>query len=162
MARRSRRYWLMKSEPGTYSIQDLERDGQTMWEGVRNYQARNFMRDDLAVGDLALFYHSSAKPMGVAGISRVCRAAYPDPTQFEPKSPYYDASSDPADPRWQLVDVEYVETFAEVLPLSTLKADDELGDMLVVQRGQRLSVQPVDKADFQHILKLAKAKTKLR
>ncbi len=152
----------MKSEPGTYSIQDLERDGQTMWEGVRNYQARNFMRDDLAVGDLALFYHSSAKPMGVAGVCRVCRAAYPDPTQFEPKSPYYDASSDLADPRWQLVDVEHVETFGEVLPLSTLKADDELRDMLVVQRGQRLSVQPVKKSEFRRVLKLAKANTKLR
>ena len=90
---RARKYWLMKSEPGTYSIDDLVRDGRTMWEGVRNYQARNLMRDEAKKGDLVLFYHSSAKPMGVAGIAEICRDHYPDPTQFDKKSKYYDATS---------------------------------------------------------------------
>ena len=97
---RARKYWLMKSEPGTYSIDDLARDGTTMWEGVRNYQARNLMRDDIKKGDLVLFYHSSTKPMGVAGIAKVCRESYPDPTQFNKKSKYYDATSPKDEPRW--------------------------------------------------------------
>ena len=160
--RRARRYWLMKSEPSVYSIEDLERDGRTMWEGVRNYQARNFMRDDMAVGDLMLFYHSSAKPMGVAGIGKICSKPYADPTQHDPKSSYYDPKSDPEESRWQLVDVAFEERFEEVLMLSTIKADASLADMLVVQRGQRLSVQPVDKSHFKRILKLAGAKKRIR
>jgi len=152
----------MKSEPGTYSIDDLEREGRTMWEGVRNYQARNLMRDDCRVGDLVLFYHSSAKPPGVAGLAKVSSEPYPDPTQFEENAPYYDATSDPKDPRWILVDVEHVETFDEVLPLNNLKAQPELADMLVVQRGQRLSVMPVDKPHFKRVCLLAGAKTKIR
>jgi len=162
MARRARRYWLMKSEPSVYSIQDLEREGTTMWEGVRNYQARNFMRDDMAVGDWVLFYHSSAKPMGVAGLAEVCREAYPDPTQFDDEHKYFDPKSDPDAPRWLHVDVKHVETFDEVVPLAVLKEDPKLTDMLVVQKGQRLSVQPVDRAHFKHVLKLAGAKTKVR
>lgn len=162
MAKRARRYWLMKSEPSTYSIDDLERDGRTMWEGVRNYQARNFMRDEMREGDLVLFYHSSAKPMGVAGIARVASAPYPDPTQFEPKSPYYDETSDPDDPRWILVDVAKVEKLDAVVTLAALKAEEALADMLVVQRGQRLSVQPVDKLHFKKVLKMGKAKTRVR
>ncbi len=162
MARRSRRYWLMKSEPTTYSFDDLLRDGRTAWDGVRNYQARNFMRDDMAPGDWVLFYHSSAKPMGVAGIARVCSTPYPDPSQFDPKSKYHDPASDPADPTWILVDVEPVEKLREVLPLSRLKDEAALADMLVVQRGQRLSIQPVDKQHFQKVLTLARAKTSLR
>ena len=162
MARRVRRYWLMKSEPSVYSIHDLERDGTTMWEGVRNYQARNFMRDDMKVGDFVLFYHSSSKPMGVAGLARVSREAYPDPTQFDMKHKYFDPKSDEDDPTWLLVDVEHVETFDEVVTLSTLKSEPKLGEMLVVQKGQRLSVQPVEKAHFKHVLKLAGARTKVR
>ena len=162
MARRTRRYWLMKSEPGTYSYDDLERDGRTMWEGVRNYQARNSMRDDMAVGDWVLFYHSSAKPMGVVGVARVCSPPYPDPTQFDENSKYFDATSDPDDPRWILVDVEPVEKLDTMVTLADLKASKPLADMLVVQRGQRLSVQPVDKKHFKKVLQMAKAKTKIR
>jgi predicted RNA-binding protein with PUA-like domain len=153
--------WLMKSEPDVYSIDDLARDGSTTWEGVRNYQARNYLRDDARIGDLVLFYHSNADPSGVAGLARVCREAYPDPTQFQPRSPYYDEGSRPDDPRWSMVDVEFVERFAEVLPLERLKAEASLAKMLVVQKGQRLSVQPVEKADFARVLQMAGAATAL-
>jgi predicted RNA-binding protein with PUA-like domain len=151
----------MKSEPSTYSYDDLVKDSRTMWEGVRNYQARNFMRDDMARGDLALFYHSSAKPTGVVGLMRVCSDPYPDPTQFDAKSKYHDPTSDPDDPRWILVDVEPVEAL-QMVTLADLKAEKSLSDMLVVQKGQRLSVQPVDKKHFKKVLTMAKAKTKIR
>ncbi len=145
----------MKSEPGVYSMADLVRDGRTMWEGVRNYQARNLMRDEMSVGDLVLFYHSSAEPMGVAGIARVASAAYPDPTQFDAKSPYYDARAKKSDPPWLLVDVEPVETFAEIVTLARLKSDPELADMMVTKRGMRLSVQPVATEHFRRVRELA-------
>jgi predicted RNA-binding protein with PUA-like domain len=151
----------MKSEPDVYSIDDLERDGTESWEGVRNYQARNFMRD-MAVGDLAIFYHSSTKPPGAAGVCKIVRAAHPDDTQFDDKSQYYDPKSTKDDPRWSMVDVSFVEKFADLVPLQTLKDDPELEDMRVTQRGSRLSVQPVEKAHFKRVLALAKAKTKLR
>lgn len=160
MAERARKHWLVKSEPDVYSIDDLARDGRTMWDGVRNYQARNSMRDEMAIGDLVLYYHSNASPPGVAGVARVCGEAYPDPTQFDPKSDYHDAGSKPDDPRWWLVDIEMVERFRELVPLDTLKADPALDGMLVVKRGMRLSVQPVERAHFAHVLKLAGAKTK--
>jgi len=160
MTARARKYWLMKSEPDVYSIQDLERGGREGWEGVRNYQARNLMRDEMRVGDLVLFYHSNAKPPGVAGVSRICREAYTDDSQFDPESPYYDARADPKNPRWVRVDVEYVETFEDLVSLPTLKGDPDLADMLVTQRGSRLSVQPVAKHHFRHVLGLAKAKTR--
>lgn len=163
MARRARRYWLLKSEPETYSIHDLARDGRAEWDGVRNYQARNTMRDEMAVGDLVLFYHSNAKPPGVAGVARVASEAYDDPTQFDRKSKYFDPKSTKENPRWQLVDVEHVETFAEVLGLDVLKAHaDELDGLMVIKRGIRFSVQPVDKAHFKKVLKLAGAKTRVR
>jgi len=149
----------MKSEPDTYSIAKLEKDGQAEWDGVRNYQARNFMRDDMAQGDLVLFYHSNAKPPGVAGIARVASAPYPDPTQFKKRSKYYDATSKKDDPRWILVDVAFVERFDDVVSLETLKADKRLGGMLVIKKGQRLSIQPVDKKHFKRVLTLAKAET---
>jgi predicted RNA-binding protein with PUA-like domain len=152
----------MKSEPNVYGYDDLVRDGKTPWDGVRNYQARNSMRDDMAPGDWVLFYHSNAKPMGVAGIARVCSAPYPDPTQFDADSRYHDPASNPDDPRWFMVDIEPVEKLCEVLPLAKLKTDTALATMLVVQKGQRLSVQPVDKKHFQRVLTLAKAKTSLR
>ncbi len=154
----ARRYWLMKSEPGTYSIQDLEKDGSTCWEGVRNYQARNLLRDEIRKGDLVLFYHSNAKPPGVAGIARVSREGYPDPYQFDRRSKYYDAASDKANPRWFLVDVEFVETFADVVSLEDIKEDAALDGMLVRKRGMRLSVQPVDKAHFDRVRKLGRAR----
>ncbi|MCA9620476.1 MAG: EVE domain-containing protein [Myxococcales bacterium] len=162
MASRKRRYWLMKSEPETYSIEDLARDGRTMWDGVRNYQARNFMRDDMRAGDLVLFYHSNAKPMGVAGVAEVVGEPYPDPTQFDPKSKYHDPASSPDAPTWILVDVAHVETLPQILPLAGLKDDPKLEGMPLLQKGQRLSVQPVDKAHFKRVLSLAKAKTKVR
>lgn len=161
MPKRPTRYWLMKSEPDVYAIDDLARDGTESWEGVRNYQARNFMRD-MAVGDLAIFYHSNAKPPGAAGVCKVARTAYPDDTQFDVKSKYYDAKSNPDDPRWSMVDVTFVERFAEVVALQTLKDDPELEGMRVTQKGSRLSVQPVDKAHFKRVLKVAGAKTKVR
>lgn len=148
-------YWLMKSEPDVYSIDDLRRDGFSPWEGVRNYQARNFMRDNMRVGDYVLFYHSNAKPPGIAGVGRVSRESYPDFTATDPDSKYFDPKTDPEKPRWMMVDVAFVAKFDELLPLQQLKDDPELSEMLVVQRGQRLSVQPVVQADFERVLFLA-------
>lgn len=161
MPKRARRYWLMKSEPEVYSVADLARDGRTEWDGVRNYQARNYMRDEMAIGDLVLFYHSNASPPGVAGVARVCSETHPDPTQYDRKSDYYDPKAKLDEPRWWLVDVEHVETFGEVVSLDTLKANARaLDGMMVIKRGVRFSVQPVDAKHFAHVLKLAGAKTK--
>ena len=154
-----RSYWLMKSEPEVFSIQALQRAKKTHWEGVRNYQARNHMRA-MSVGDLVLFYHSNADPPGVAGVARVCREAYPDETQFDAKSHYYDAKSSRDEPRWSLVDVEFVEAFAELISLEQLKADAKLDGMLVIKRGMRLSVQPVEAAHFTRVLRVGKSKLK--
>ena len=161
MPKRATKHWLMKSEPDVYSIDDLERDGSESWEGVRNYQARNFMRE-MVEGDLVIFYHSNAKPPGAAGVGRICRKAYPDDTQFNKKSRYYDAKSKKEDPRWSLVDVEFVEKFGELVSLQTLKDDPALEGMRVTQKGSRLSVQPVDKGHFKRVLKMAGAKTRVR
>jgi predicted RNA-binding protein with PUA-like domain len=150
----------MKSEPEVFSIQALQRDRKTHWEGVRNYQARNHLRA-MQVGDLVLFYHSNADPPGVAGVARVCREAYPDSSQFDPKSDYYDSASKPEDPRWSLVDVEFVEELPLLVPLDTLKEDESLEGMLVRKRGMRLSVQPVEREHFARVLKLGKSKTKV-
>lgn len=158
---RKQRVWLMKSEPDVYSIEDLERDGRTAWEGVRNYQARNFMRDEMAVGDLVLFYHSSSEPSGVAGVGRVASEAYPDRTQFDRKSEYHDEAATKDEPRWHLVDVEFVERLPRFVPLADLKKNPALTGMLVLQKGQRLSVQPVDGAHARVILALGKAKSRL-
>ena len=142
------RDWVMKSEPGSYSISDLERDGTTSWEGVRNYQARNFMRDDMRVGDGVLFYHSNASPPGVAGIARGARAGYPDPSARDPESPYFDEAASEEDPRWFMVDIEFVERFAELVPLAALRDVPGLEEMLVNRRS-RLSVQPVTEREFE-------------
>ena len=155
------KYWLMKSEPDVYSIDDLERDRTEAWEGVRNYQARNFMRE-MAEGDLVIFYHSNAKPPGAAGVCRICREAYPDDTQFDKKSKYHDPKSKKDDPRWSLVEVAFVEKFAEPISLQALKDDPALEGMLVTQKGSRLSVQPVEKKHVKRVLKMAGAKTKVR
>jgi predicted RNA-binding protein with PUA-like domain len=152
--------WLMKSEPDVFSIDDLARDGTTSWEGVRNYQARNYLRA-MKVGDLALYYHSNAEPSGVAGICRVVRTAYADPTQFDPKSEYHDPASKPDDPRWSRVDVGFVEKLPTFVSLETLKAQRSLSKMLVVQKGQRLSVQPVTKKQFEKVLELGGSRTTL-
>ena len=152
----------MKSEPEVYSIRHLQKDGTGPWDGVRNYRARNFMKTEMAVGDLVLFYHSNANPPGVAGIARVASKSRPDPTQFDPKSKYYDAKSPEGAPRWWLVDVEFVEELPTFLPLPQLRADPGVDGMMLLKKGMRLSVQPVEKAHFQRILALGGAKTKVR
>lgn len=154
MAKRAKRYWLMKSEPDVYSIDDLERDGTTCWEGVRNYQARNLMRDDMAVGDGVFFYHSN-KDKAIVGVARVCNEAYPDHTQFDKKHKYFDAKSKEDNPAWLMVDIEFVAKLDEPIELATLKARDDLSEMPLVQKFQRLSVQPVEKEHWKIICKLA-------
>lgn len=149
----AKQYWLMKSEPDVYSIDDLERDGSTCWEGVRNYKARNNMRE-MKVGDEVLYYHSNAKPPGVAGIARVCREAYPDHFQFDKKSKYFDAKSDADNPRWSMVDIEFVAKAEEPVTLPDIKADSALADIELVRYG-RLSVQSVKKAEFDHVRRMA-------
>ena len=149
------KYWLMKSEPDVYSIADLEREGSCYWEGVRNYQARNFMRDQMQVGDFVLFYHSNCKPPGVVGLARVCKEAYPDFTAWDPKSKYFDKKSSEDKPTWLMVDVEYIDTFPETISLSQLKAEPALKDLLVTRKGMRLSIQPVEKEHFVTICQLA-------
>lgn len=158
---RARRYWLMKTEPESYSIGDLERAGVGSWDGVRSYQARNHMCA-MAVGDLVLFYHSSVDPPGVVGVARVCRPAYPDHTAWNPDSDHYDPKGDPEDPRWFMVDVEYVETLPEMVTLDTMRRDPLLAGMLVTKRGQRLSVQPVERPHFARVLRLGDAQTRIR
>ena len=149
----ARRYWLMKSEPDAYSIDDLERDGQTYWDGVRNYQARNFMRDDMCVGDGVLYYHSNCKPPGVVGLARIVREGYPDHTAFDPGDKHYDPKSDPSNPRWFMVDIEFVAGFDEIVPLEALKAEPGLEEMVVTKRS-RLSVQPVTAGEFEVVRKM--------
>jgi predicted RNA-binding protein with PUA-like domain len=150
------RYWLMKSEPEAYSIDDLKRDGKTYWDGVRNYQARNFMRDSMQPGDRVLFYHSNAEPPGVAGIAEVCKKAYPDFTAWDPKDKHYDPKSTKENPVWMMVDLKFVEKFPGVVPLQALRDHPKLGTMLVLKRAQRLSVQPVEKTHFEIIQKIAR------
>jgi len=147
-------YWLMKSEPAEFSINDLAaQSNQTdHWDGVRNYQVRNMMRDQMQVGDQAFFYHSNAKPPGVAGIVEIVRAGYPDHTAFDPNDPHYDPKSDPDNPRWFMVDVRLVRTMARLIPLNELKANPALADMPLVKKGNRLSVMPVSEAQWHAIL----------
>ncbi len=152
------RYWLIKSEPDVFGIDDLERVGREPWNGIRNYQARNFMRDGMDLGDLALFYHSNAKPPGVVGIARVVSGAYPDPLQFDPKSDYHDPKSDPGEPRWLMVDFEFVKKFPEMVTLDQLKAEPALDGMLVTKRGTRLSITPVEPKHFKKVCSMAGVK----
>ncbi|KND47522.1 MAG: RNA-binding protein [Parcubacteria bacterium C7867-004] len=149
------RYWLMKSEPESYSIGHLKKDRKTAWNGVRNYQARNFMRD-MKIGDQILFYHSNCKVMGVYGVAKVASAPYPDPTQFDPKSHYFDTKATKAKPIWDLVDIAYVSMFKEPVTLIDIRATPSLKSMIILQTGSRLSVTPVDPAHFNTILALAK------
>jgi len=149
----AKKYWLMKSEPDVYSIDDLERDGSTSWEGIRNYKARNNMMD-MSVGDEVLFYHSNAKPPGVVGLARVSKETYPDPFAFDKRSRYFDAKSKREDPRWFMVDVEFVSKAETPLGLPDIKDDSQLADMELVRYG-RLSVQSVRKKEFDRVKKLA-------
>jgi len=150
----ARRYWLMKSEPETFSIEDLARAPKktTGWDGVRNYQARNLLRDEIQVGDGVLFYHSSADPPGVAGTAEVARAGYPDPTQFDPKSNHHDPDANPKEPRWFMVDIKHTQTFPTFVPLPALREMPALRDMVLLRKGSRLSVQPVTPDEWKAIV----------
>ncbi len=151
------RYWLMKSEPHDFSIDDLEnRPNQTEpWDGVRNYQARNFMRDGMSVGDRALFYHSNTKVPGVVGIMKIVSEAYPDPTAFDPEDKHYDPKSNPDNPRWYHVDVGFERKLSRTIGLSEIKARaDEFGDFQLIRKGNRLSIMPVSKAQWDLILSM--------
>lgn len=147
-------YWLMKNEPSCYAMEDLKRDGTYVWDAVRNYQARNFMRQ-MKPGDLVLYYYSNANPSGVAGIAKVVDGPYPDPSQFKEASEYYDPKATKDAPRWDAVTVSHVATFPEVISLHVLKNDPFFSDMPVVKKGVRLSVMPVSPKHFKKILKLA-------
>jgi predicted RNA-binding protein with PUA-like domain len=153
---RAKRFWLLKCEPEAYTIDDLERDGTTTWEGVRNFQARNSMRDDMKPGDGVLFYASNAEPSGVTGVAEIARGGYPDPYAFEPGHKYFDPKSNPANPTWMMVDVRFVEKFPDIVPLAVLKETRGLQDMVVTQKGSRLSVQPVTKKEFEIVVKLGR------
>lgn len=151
-----RRYWLMKSEPDAFSIDDLQRVGTEPWDGVRNYQARNFMRDGMKVGDGVLFYHSNTKVPGIAGIATVASTAYPDETQFDPDSKYYDPKSTREEPRWQLVDISFERKLDRIIPLEEIKGHaEELGEeFALIRRGNRLSVFPVAADQYKFLLSL--------
>jgi len=144
------RYWLVKSEEDVYPIEQLARDGTTPWDGIRNYEARNIMRDRMKPGDLVLYYHSNASPPGVAGLARVASEPYPDPSQFDPGSRYHDGKSTEERPRWFLVDMAYVETFPRFVPLDEIRSTPDLEEMTLLTR-MRLSVQPVDPAHFERV-----------
>lgn len=145
-------YWLFKTEPDTFSIDTLQTQKRSCWEGVRNYQARNMLRDDVKVGDSVLIYHSSCKNVGVAGIAKVAKASYPDHYAFDIESDYYDAKSTVDNPRWFMVDIEFVRKTERLIPLAVLKAMPELTDLPLVKRGNRLSVMPVSEQEWQAIL----------
>ena len=149
-------YWLMKSEPDVYGIDDLRKDKTDHWEGIRNYQARNFIRDDMAKGDLAFFYHSSCDEPGITGIMKISKTAYPDFTAFDPDAKYFDPKSDPDNPRWFMVDVRYVRKLKRNLSLKELKLHEPLSNMRLLQRGNRLSIMPVAEHDWNYILELEK------
>jgi predicted RNA-binding protein with PUA-like domain len=153
----ARRYWLFKSEPSAFSLDDLKRSpgGVAPWDGVRNYQARNLLRDEIQVGDGVLFYHSSTDPTGVVGIAEVVKAGYPDHTAWDPESDHPDPRSTPENPRWYMVDVRYVRHLPRTVTLAEIKAAPALKDMMVARRGARLSVQPVTQKEWAAVLKLA-------
>ena len=150
------RYWLMKCEPAAYTIDDLARDGRTCWEGVRNFQVRNFLRDVMQEGDGVLFYASNADPSGVTGLATICRTGYPDHYAWRKGHKYFDARSTEAAPVWYMVDIAFVERFADTLPLATLKATVGLEEMMVTKKGSRLSVQPVTKAEYEIVARLGR------
>ncbi len=152
----TKKYWLMKSEPSVFSIDDLAESPlqTTCWDGVRNYQARNFMKN-MAIGDQVLFYHSHADPPAVVGIAEIVKAAYADPTQFDKKNKHYDPGSDPSSPRWEMVDIKYVRKFSRPVTLDQLRKELSLKRMVLLQKGSRLSVQPVGPLEWRRILSLA-------
>ena len=147
-------YWLMKSEPHVYPWEQLVVDGSTHWDGVRNYQARNIMRDKMSIGDLVLFYHSNCKPPHVAGVSKICKEGYPDFTAQDPASKYFDPKANPEKPIWMMVDIEPIIEFENTVSLHEMKADERLEGMVLIQRFSRLSVQPVSEEHFEIICRL--------
>lgn len=147
-------YWLFKTEPDTFSIDNLKLQKVSHWEGVRNYQARNMMRDQMQLGDLAFIYHSSCKKVGIVGIAEVVKLAYPDHTQFDPKSPYFDSKSTPDSPRWWMVDLAYRQHL-DYLSLASLKVNPKLTNMPLVQKGSRLSIMPVSEEEWRAILAMS-------
>jgi predicted RNA-binding protein with PUA-like domain len=152
MSKRAVHHWLMKSEPDAFSIDDLKRKGQEAWDGVRNYQARNFMRDGMRVGDKVFFYHSNCDEPGIVGVAEVATDAYPDPSQFDPKSKYFDPSASRDNPRWMLVEVKFVKKLKRTITLKELQADPALVEMPLVRKGNRLSVMPVGAPEWKHIM----------
>ncbi len=148
------KYWLMKSEPDVFGIQHLKEVGIEPWDGVRNYQARNMMRDDMSRGDLVFFYHSNCPEPGIVGLMTVHKAAYPDDTAWDKNAKYFDPKASPENPRWCRVDVKYKKTFKRTITLAELKADTELAELPLVKKGNRLSIMPIEKAHFDHIMAL--------
>ncbi|MCX8056051.1 MAG: EVE domain-containing protein [Ignavibacteria bacterium] len=148
-------YWLFKSEPDVYSIDDLERDGTTFWDGVRNYEARNYLRDKVKKGDKVLFYHSNCEVPGVYGVCEVVKEGYPDFTQFDPKNKYYDPKSNPNNPTWFMVDVKFVKKLKKPVTLEEIKNNPKLKNIRLVQKGNRLSIIPLTKEEFDEILKMS-------
>ena len=147
-------YWLMKSEPDTYSIDDLQSFGVDHWDGIRNYQVRNFFRDQMQVGDQAFFYHSNCKEPGIVGTMEIVSKAYPDHTAFDPSEKYFDSKSDPENPRWLMVDVRYIRHLNRMITLGELRQQKQIADMKLLQRGNRLSVLPLSKMEWQYILEM--------
>lgn len=151
-------YWIMKCEPSAYSIDDLKNDGFTTWEGVRNYQVRNLMRDEMKDGDLALFYHSNASPSGAAGVCRICKEAHPDPSAWNQHSRYYDPKASPENPRWVMVEVEFVEKFPSIVSIRQMRSVPELSAMPLLRKGSRLSIVSLTKDEFEIICSLGRTK----
>lgn len=149
-------YWLMKSEPNSYSIQDLKRDKTAFWDGVRNYQARNFMMKDMQKGDQVLFYHSNSTPPGVTGLAEVCEEAKEDPTALDKRSQYYDPKATKDNPRWFAVTVKFVSLFKKIISINQLRQEKTLKDMNLLKKGQRLSVMPVTQREYEFIVKMSK------
>ena len=150
------KYWLIKSEPELFSIDDLakSKDKTTYWDGVRNYQARNFLRDEMQIGDRIVFYHSNSEPSGAIGICEVVKAGYPDFTAFDPKDIHYDPNSKKDNPTWIMVDVKFIQKFERLVPISEIKGNNKLNKMQLVQRGNRLSVMPLTKSEFDELFKM--------
>lgn len=147
-------HWLMKSEPDTYGIDDLQKEGTNMWEGCRNYTVRNFMRDEMKPGDLAFFHHSNSDPSGIIGVMEIINGPYPDPTQFDPTSHYYDPKSPKDNPRWLVRDVKFVRKFKRIVSLAELRTIPGLEEMWVTRKGQRLSVMPVTEKEWNIVMGL--------
>lgn len=150
----SKKYWLLKSEPDAFSIEDFKKGKTTLWDGIRNYQARNFMMNDMSVGDEFIFYHSNAKPPGAIGVGTIYKPAVPDPTAFDKKSEYYDEKTSLEKPRWFCVTCKFKRQFKRLVPLAELREEEVLKNMILLKKGSRLSIQPVTEAEFLHICEL--------